>query len=218
MKTYIIFGLSVVVMIIAFVVGSSYYKGKQSEKVGFLAQENAELFIRDHSQTLGSDDAKVYLIEFMDPACETCAAFFPFVKQIMDANPGRIKLVLRYAPFHDGADYFVKIIEAAKKQGKYWETLDTMYKTQRLWTRHHKAIPEKIWPILTQVGVDVERIRKDMNDPAIVKLIDQDLADAKVLNVRKTPGYFVNGKPLQTFGSRQLLQLVQSELNANYPK
>jgi len=218
MKTYIIFGLSVVVMIIAFVVGSSYYKGKQAEKVGFLAQENAELFIRDHSQTLGSDDAKVYLIEFMDPACETCAAFFPFVKQIMDANPGRIKLVLRYAPFHDGADYFVKIIEAAKKQGKYWETLDTMYKTQRLWTRHHKAIPEKIWPILTQVGVDVERIRKDMNDPAIVKLIDQDLADAKVLNVRKTPGYFVNGKPLQTFGSRQLLQLVQSELNANYPK
>lgn len=217
MKTHIIFGLTVVVLIIAFVVGSSYYKGKQAEKVGFLAQENAELFIRDHSQTLGSDDAKVYLIEFMDPACETCAAFFPFVKQIMNANPGRIKLVLRYAPFHDGADYFVKIIEAAKKQGKYWETLDTMYKTQRLWTRHHKAIPEKIWPILTQVGVDVERIRKDMNDPAIVKLIDQDLADAKILNVRKTPGYFVNGKPLQTFGSSQLLQLVQSELNANYP-
>jgi protein-disulfide isomerase len=217
MKTHIIFGLTVVVLIFAFVVGSLYYKGKQAEKVGFLAQENVELFIREHSQTLGSDDAKVYLIEFMDPACETCAAFSPFVEQIMDANPGRIKLVIRYAPFHEGADYFVKILEAAQKQGKYWETLDTMYKTQRFWTRHHKAIPEKIWPILTQVGVDVERIRKDMNDPAIVKLIDQDLADAKVLNVRKTPGYFVNGKPLQTFGSRQLLQLVQSELNANYP-
>ena len=52
--------------------------------------------------------------------------------------------------------------------------------------------------------LDVEQIRKDMNDPAIVKLIEQDLADAKTLNVQKTPGFFVNGKPLQTFGYQQL--------------
>ena len=217
MKTHIIFGIAVIILIAAFMFGSSYYKGKQAEKVGFLAQKNAELFVRDHSQTLGSDDAKVYLIEFMDPACETCAAFSPLVKRIMDANPGKIKLVIRYAPFHEGADYFVKILEAAKKQGKYWETLDIMYKTQRFWTRHHKAQPDKVWPFLVQIGLDVERIRKDMNDPAIAKLIDQDLADAKILNVRKTPGYFVNGNPLQTFGSRQLLDLVNSEIRTNYP-
>lgn len=217
MKTHIIFGITVLVLILAFVVGSSYYKGKQAEKIGFMAQENAELFVRGHSQTLGSDDAKVYLIEFMDPACETCAAFSPFVKQMMDANPGKIKLVLRYAPFHDGADYFVKILEAAKIQGKYWETLDVMYKTQRWWASHHNPQPQRIWQFLPQAGVDVERIRKDMNDPAIVKLIDQDLADAKMLNVRKTPGFFANGKPLQNFGYRQLQQLVQSEIMENYP-
>jgi len=217
MKTHLIFGLSVIGLILAFAVGSSYYKGKQAEKIGFLAQENAELFVRDHSQTMGSDDAKVYLIEFMDPACETCAAFSPLVKQMIVTNPGKIKLVLRYAPFHDGADYFVKILEAAKKQGKYWETLNVMYKTQPYWASHHNPQPQRIWQFLPQAGVDMERIRKDMNDPAIAKLIDQDLADAKTLNVRKTPGFFVNGKPLQTFGSKQLLQLVQSELKANYP-
>ena len=217
MKTHLIFGITVLVLILAFVVGSSYYKGKQAEKIGFMAQENAELFVRGHSQTLGSDDAKVYLIEFMDPACETCAAFSPFVKQMMDANPGKIKLVLRYAPFHDGADYFVKILEASKIQGKYWETLDVMYKTQRWWASHHNPQPQRIWQFLPQAGVDVERIRKDMNNPAIVKLIDQDLADAKMLNVRKTPGFFANGKPLQNFGYRQLQQLVQSEIMENYP-
>jgi protein-disulfide isomerase len=217
MKTHIIFGLSVVVLIIAFMVGSSYYKGKQAEKIGFLAQENAELFVRDHSQTLGSDDAKVYLIEFMDPACETCAAFSSFVKQMIVTNPGKIKLVVRYAPFHEGADYFVKILEAAKKQEKYWETLNVMYKSQPYWASHHNPQPQKIWQFLPQAGVDVEQIRRDMDDPAIAKLIDQDLADAKTLNVRKTPGFFVNGKPLQTFGSKQLLHLVQSELRENYP-
>jgi len=217
MKTHIIFGLTVLVLIIAFMFGSSYYKGKQAEKIGFMAQENASIFIRDHSQMFGSDDAKVYLIEFMDPACETCAAFSPFIKQIMDANPGKIKHVIRYAPFHHGADNFVKILEAAKKQGKYWETLDIMYKSQRYWASHSNPQPQKIWQFIPQAGVNVEQIRRDMNDPAIAKLIDQDLADAKTLNVRKTPGFFVNGKPLQTFGSQQLLQLVQDELWANYP-
>lgn len=217
MKTHIIFGLTVLVLIIAFMFGSSYYKGKQAEKIGFMAQENASIFIRDHSQMVGSDDAKVYLIEFMDPACETCAAFSPFIKQIMDANPGKIKHVIRYAPFHHGADNFVKILEAAKKQGKYWETLDVMYKSQPYWASHSNPQPQRIWQFIPQAGVNVEQIRRDMNDPAIAKLIDQDLADAKTLNVRKTPGFFVNGKPLQTFGSRQLLQLVQDELWANYP-
>lgn len=217
MKKHIIFGLTVILLIIAFMTGSSYYKGKQAEKIGFLAQENAELFVRDHSQTLGSDDSKVYLIEFMDPACETCAAFSPFIKQLVATNHGKIKLVLRYAPFHDGADYFVKILEAAKKQGKYWETLDVMYNTQPYWASHHNPQPQRIWQFLPQAGIDVEQIKRDMNDPTIAKLIDQDLADAKTLNVRKTPGFFVNGKPLQTFGSKQLLQLVESELRANYP-
>jgi hypothetical protein len=80
-----------------------------------LAQENAPTFVRGYSQTLGSDDAKVYLVKFSDPACETCSAFHPFVKKLMAVNQGKIKLVIRYAPFHDGADYFVKILI-----GKLW--------------------------------------------------------------------------------------------------
>ena len=78
-------------------------------------------------------------------------------------------------------------------------------------------ITEKLWQFLPQAGLDIEQIKKDMNDPAIAEIIAQDLADAKTLNVTKTPGYFVNGKPLQTFGYRQLQQLIQSEIAATYP-
>ena len=215
---YLIVGLSCLILILAFIVGSNYYRDMQVEKYDFLAQENAELFIRDHSQTLGSDEAKVFLVEFMDPACETCAAFSPFIKKIMNANPGKIKLVLRYAPFHDGADNFVKILVAAKKQGRYWETLDVMFKTQHIWANHGHWQPEKLWEILPKAGVNIDQIKKDMHDPAIAKIIDQDMADVKALNVQKTPGYFVNGKPLQNFGYKQLYQLIQSELDAKYPQ
>lgn len=214
---YVIFGVSCLALLFAFMFASSYYKEQQAEQLGFMAQENVSTFIRDHSPTLGSDDARIYLVEFMDPACETCAAFSPFIKQMMDANPGRIKLVIRYAPFHEGADDFVKILEAARKQGKYWETLDVMFRSQRHWTSHHRPQLQKIWQFLPEAGLDIEKIKKDMNDPAIARLIEQDLADTKTLNVRKTPGFFVNGKPLQTFGYRQLQQLVQSEIRAIYP-
>ncbi|MBW1791584.1 MAG: thioredoxin domain-containing protein [Deltaproteobacteria bacterium] len=196
---------------------SSYYKDQQAEKLSFLAKDNISTFIRDHSQTLGSEDAKVYIVEFMDPACETCAAFAPFIKQIMKVNPGRIKLVLRYAPLHDGADGFVRILEAARMQGRYWETLDVMFKTQSVWASHHNYRPERLWQFLPKAGVDVEQIRKDMYDPTITKILEQDIADSKTLQVHKTPGYFVNGRPLQVFGYRQLEELIQSELNIQYP-
>ena len=214
---YVLVGLTCVLLILAFIGGSSYYKGQQAEKYGFLAQDNAELFVRDYSPTLGSDDAKVFIVEFMDPACETCAAFAPFIKQAMAANPGKIKLVLRYAPFHDGADNFVKILEAARMQGKYWETLDVMFKSQGIWANHGHYQPEKLWDVIPRAGVDIEQIKKDMHSPAIAKIIEQDMADVKTLDVQKTPGYFVNGRPLQQFGYRQLAQLIQSELDAQYP-
>ena len=215
---YVLFGFACLVLVLGFILGSSYYQNKQVEKYGFLAQENAELFVRDHSPTRGSDDAKVFIVEFMDPACETCAAFAPFVKKIMTANPGKIKLVLRYAPFHDGADNFVRILEAARLQGKYWETLDVMFKTQGIWASHGNWQPQRLWDVLPEAGVDIKQIRKDMHSPAITKIIEQDMADAKTLNVQKTPGYFVNGKPLQNFGSRQLFALIKSELEAQYPE
>lgn len=218
MKKPLILFTAAALLVLLFVGANWFYKNKQSEELGFLAQEEAELFVRPHSPTLGSDEAKVYLVEFMDPACETCRAFSPFVKKIMDENPGKIKLVIRYAPFHDGADYFVRILEAAKKQDRYWQTLAVMYQYQPHWASHHNPQPHLIWRFLEGAGLDLEKIRQDMQDPAISAVIKQDLADAKRLNVSKTPGFFVNGRPLTTFGYMQLQQLIEEELAANYPE
>ena len=215
---YALVGITCLVLVLAFVVGNNYYQDQQIKKYGSMASENSDVFVRDHSKTLGSPGAKVTLVEFMDPACETCAAFAPYVKKIMADNPGKIRLVLRYAPFHDGADDFVKIVEAADKQGKYWETLNVMFATQSIWANHHNYQPERLWEILPRAGVDIEQIKKDMHDPAIASIIAQDMADVKTLDVQKTPGYFVNGRPLQSFGYRQLYELIQSELNVQYPQ
>ena len=94
MKKQIIVLMSSGLLVASFFFGAYIYKNQQANKYGFMAQENASTFIRDYSQTLGSTDARVYLVEFSDPACETCSAFHPFVKKLMAENRGKIKLVI----------------------------------------------------------------------------------------------------------------------------
>ncbi len=98
--------------------------------------------------------------------------------------------------------------------GKYWETLDRLYRSQSLWTQHHQVRLDQVWQLLATVGLDLERSRADMNDPRITAIIEQDLADAETLGVRLTPGFFVNGKPLEPFG----LEPLAAELSKNYPR
>ncbi|MBF0329754.1 MAG: thioredoxin domain-containing protein [Nitrospirae bacterium] len=212
-----VFILSIVLMLMLFVTGGLLFKSQEAGKIESAASKNSNIFIREHSQTLGLNSAKVVITEFLDPGCETCSAFAPFIKSALDTFPGKIKLVVKYAPLHHGADYMVKILEAARKQGKYWETLQVMYDKQPVWASHSNPQPDQIWQFLPQTGLDIKKLKNDMNDPEIERLIQQDIADAQTLNVTKTPGFFVNGKPLVSFGAEQLKELILSELKSNYP-
>ena len=62
----------------------------------------------------------------------------------------------------------------------------------------------------------MEKLNKDMQSTEIARRVKQDLLDAKQLKVSRTPGFFVNGKPLVRFGYQQLQQLVESEIAAHY--
>lgn len=217
-KQRFLFGAAVGVLAGVFVLGAMLYRQQRTEQLSFMAQQNFATFVRPHSQVLGAPDAKVHIVEFTDPACETCAAFSPFVKNLMAAHPNQIKLVVRYAPFHQGSEGVVRVLHAAAQQGKFWEALEIMYKSQPAWASHHQPQPELLWSFLAQGGLDLERLNKDVQSPEVARAVQQDLADAQTLGVTKTPGFFVNGKPLVQFGYQQLEQLVKAELAASYPK
>jgi protein-disulfide isomerase len=141
------------------------------------------------SPTLGKPDAPVTIVEFIDPACETCAAFYPLVKQMMAANPDKIRLVLRYAPFHPGSDKVVAMLEAARRQGKFWPALEVLLENQAAWTANHRANPERAWTPIERIGLNMDQMALDLTSPEIGSVIKQDLEDAKTLNVTMTPEY-----------------------------
>ena len=220
MKQKALFIAATAVLLAAFAVGAWVYKNNKSSETDEPVQPSDPVYsqlIRMHSPTLGKPDAKVQLVEFIDPACEACAGFYPLVKQIIAINPDEIRLVMRYAPFHKGASAVVAVLEAAKKQDKFWPALEALLASQSDWTQHHTAQVGRIWTHLEGLGLDLEKVRNDMGSPQIARAIAQDLADARALKVNKTPSFFVNGQPLTNFGFAPLQAMVDQALAAAQP-
>ncbi len=193
-----------------------WYNTQQVAEKTALVNDNSSSLEKFHAPRLGSPSAKVTIVEFMDPACEACSAFHEAVKSTMKQYQGKVKLVIRYAPFHPGSDKAVEILEAARKLGKFNDVLDLMYGTQHGWASHHNPQPELIWEYLAYYKFDVAALKKNIDSTATAKLIAIDLADAKTLGVNKTPTFFVNGKPLPSFGYQQFQKLVADEVAAAY--
>lgn len=214
MKQKTLFVIAVVCLLLGFIVAALLYNAQREDQAGQFAAANNAALVRMHSPSLGPVEASVVIVEFLDPACETCAAFYPLLKELRAANPGRIRLVLRYAPFHKGSDQVVAALEASRKQGKYWQALEALLKTQADWAPHHRAEVDLIWKHLEGVGLNLQQLRTDMMAPEIARVIEQDLIDAQTLKVTKTPDFFVNGKPLPRFGYEPLRELVDQALNS----
>jgi len=211
-----VFIVSAIVLLMVFVLGALIYNRDKLDKSAQVAEQNLAFLAREHAPRLGPAEAKVHLVEFFDPACGTCREFYPLVKELMKANRDQLRLSLRYAPFHPGSDNVVRILEAARKQDKFWPTLEAVFATQAYWAPNHKAEVEYVWPQLGNLGLDLERIKRDMYAPEIDRILAQDLADAKALNVTMTPEFFVNGRPLPSFGPDQLKKLVRDAVAKAY--
>ena len=203
---YILVLLAIIVMVTGWHFFNQGTSGENSTAI------DRSALVRMHSPSEGPVDAPVVIVEFFDPACGTCREFYPMVKQLIAENPGRIRLVMRYAPFHKGSDKVVAVLEAARRQGKFWQTLEALFKGQDDWASNHTAKVDLAWKHLNGVGLNLEQLAFDMTAPDLQQAIAQDLQDANTLGVSQTPEYFVNGRPLPSFGFQQLRELVADEL------
>jgi protein-disulfide isomerase len=168
--------------------------------------------IRPYNHALGAADAKVTVVEFLDPECESCRAMYPMVKHLLAQYPGRVRLVVRYMPFHPNSLLAAGALEAAGEQGKYWEMLETLFEHQPQWGDHHHPRPEMIPELAAKLGLDMARFNTAMGASAHREKVQQDEADGKNLGVVGTPSFFVNGKKLERLGYEPLQALIEEAL------
>ena len=200
------------VLMIALVAAMFLYISDDTQSLQAGATARQAALASEHSPALGDPGAKVHIVEFLDPACGTCALFFPMVKQWMAEVPDEIRLSVRHVAFHSGSDYAVRILEASRKQDKYWQTLEALLASQSQWVQNHIVQPDRIRPALAGVGLNMAQLTADMNAVEVMQRIEQDKKDSIFLKVSATPEYFVNGRPLPSFGQQQLADLIRDEL------
>ncbi|MBA6264426.1 thioredoxin domain-containing protein [Colwellia sp. Bg11-12] len=202
------------IILLAFIVVVSVFKANNSHQNTKVA--NLDVVERIGAPIKGPLEAKVTIVEFFDPACETCSAFSPLVNNLIKKYPGKVNVMMRYTPFHKGSDQVVKLLEAAHLQGQFWPAVDILFSQQQRWTRHHVAQPQSARALLKDLPLDNEQFMRDVSSDKVSKVIMQDIEDGKTLDVRATPQFFVNGKPLTNFGYEQLTQLVEEAIANAY--
>lgn len=170
--------------------------------------------IRPYSPIIGPENAPVTVVEFFDPACEACRAMHPTITEIRKQHPEKVRIIMRYAAFHDGSDIAVRILETARLQNVFEPVLIALLETQPQWADHSGSRLDIAWEAAKIAGLDIKKARQDMNSPEIDNVLAQDAADIETINVRQTPTFFVDGLPLLEFGAEQLMEMVSNRVES----
>ncbi len=114
----------------------------------------------------------------------------PTLEQIEKAYGDKVAIVFKHQPlaFHDKAMGAAMAMQAAHRQGKAWKMHDAMF------ANNQALAPADLEKYAKDIGLDVAKFKKDMDDP---KLKEEVLADQKIANAvgaSGTPTFFVNGR------------------------
>jgi protein-disulfide isomerase len=165
--------------------------------------------------TLGPANAPVRLEEFGDFECPPCGAFHPILKQMHEEFGDRLRITFRHFPLanHQHAVPAASAAEAAGLQGKFWEMHALIFEHQNDW-----RVAFDVRPIFEgyarQIGIDVERFKRDVTSDRVEQRIFLDGKRARSMGVGSTPTVFMNDRevPFQSLVPETLRVLILNEL------
>ena len=185
----------------------------QAEAASEDAGQAESSLVRSHSPILGPQEAPITIVEFFDPACEACRAFYPLTKSILETYPEQVQLIVRYTPFHgEVSDTAIRVLEVARHQDVFEPVLEALLSRQDQWASHGRFDESAILEIASQAGLDRAAAEEQLNSAEVQAVIDQDMAGVKTNQIRQTPTFFVNGELLEPFGMQELIDVVKSEI------
>ena len=182
---------------ILLIVGAVIFLSKSSPTPQNVISDS-KLLVKSDSHVLGSNQAKVTIVEFGDYQCPACGAAYPVTKQIIKDYGAKIKFVFRNFPLtqHQNAKVAAEAAEAAGTQGKFWEMHDILYEKQSEWGQSSDPMPFFL-DYAKKVGLNVSKFEEDVKGDKFVGKINTDANDGSSLGVNVTPTFFINGEKVE---------------------
>lgn len=169
----------------------------------------------DDDAILGNSNALVEIIEFSDYECPFCARHFDETLPLVIKNyvdTGKVKIILRDFPlsFHPYAQKAAEATECAGEFGddKYWKYHDKLFENQ-------DALDiASLKKYAVELGLDSAEFNNCLDSGQMESEVLKDLRDGESYGVSGTPGFFINGIPLE--GAQpysEFERVIESELN-----
>jgi protein-disulfide isomerase len=138
----------------------------------------------------GNAAARIALVEFADYECPHCKRVQPVMRQAVDEFKNEVRLYFKHYPLpnHTNARLAAEAAAAAQKQGKFWQYSDGV------WAQSENLSPAVLEQIAKEVGLDVEKWRKDLDSDEIRNKVQKDRAEGESLHIAATPTIYLNGR------------------------
>jgi len=138
----------------------------------------------------GSENASVVIVEASDFQCPYSRRMKMVLDRVVAEFPEDVRHEYRHFPlgFHHQAKPAAIASLAAHRQGRFWEMHERLYSDPALLNRGQYIA----WA--DELGMNVEQFTKDLDDPALSAQVDNDTRGAKVLGVKGTPTFLINGR------------------------
>jgi protein-disulfide isomerase len=145
----------------------------------------------------GKSSAAVTIEEFGDFQCPPCSIMAGELHKLEEEYGSRLRLIFHQFPLamHAHAREAALASEAAQEQGKFWEMHDVLYKEQAIWSKA-PDVPALFSGYAGSIGLDVERFKKDLENPEVVARVDADQKLGASRGVTSTPTLFLNNAAL----------------------
>jgi len=168
-----------------------------------LTSRRDELDRDPDSPVIGNPDGDVVLVEFFDYRCPYCIRVAQSLRKVVE-DDGNIRMVMKEFPIL-GPDSVVaaRMALAAEKQGKYEDLHFALMSVSG------KLTEEGAFKVAEQVGLDMDQLRSDMEDPAIEEMLQRNFALAQALQINGTPAFIIGDEVVRgAVDMRTLRQIV----------
>lgn len=169
-----------------------------------------KLLIREDSQKISTDSAKVTIVEFGDYQCPACAQAHPIVKQVLNDYPGKVNFVFRHFPLpqHQNAQVAAEAAEAAGEQGQYFQMHDLIYQNQKEWSENNNPV-EIFVKYAKDLKLNVEQFNLAVTTNKYNQKIMADKNDGLALGINSTPTFYINGKKMDSFSYLDFKKIIE---------
>lgn len=160
----------------------------------------------------GDAGAPVTIVEFSDYECGYCKDAEGTLRRLLDAYPGRVRLVHQAFPLstiHPRAQKAAEAALCAGEQGRYWEMHESIF------ARQGEISLEDLKARARALALDGPRFDTCLDSGRMTAAVEASRALGESIGVGSTPTFFVNGRPLAgSLPFERFQELVDHELSA----